>query len=132
MGISLIGLDLPWLNPEKKSRGKFRYDEDTGEIVPIEELAARQHDKNPYLMPDLDVVYNGGFQSPIDDTWITSRSQLREHNNRHGVMQTGDVRGAEARERQHKRCRINPEARNANGFSWVSPKASRNGNLTEI
>jgi hypothetical protein len=30
------------------------------------------------------------FQSPIDKTWITSRSQIREHEKKHSVYQIGN------------------------------------------
>lgn len=29
------------------------------------------------------------FQSPIDRTWVTSRSGVREHEKKHGVKQVG-------------------------------------------
>jgi hypothetical protein len=38
----------------------------------------------PHFMPDIT-----SFVSPIDYTLITSRSQLRDHEKRHGVKQVG-------------------------------------------
>lgn len=84
------------------------------------------------LLDDLDRAYNGGFESPIDGSFITSRSQLREHNKRHDVIQTGDVRGEQLREMVKKRMRYNPESRTQNGFSWKEPSVTRTGNLTEV
>lgn len=85
------------------------------------------------LLNDLDKIYGGGFESPIDGTFITSRSHLREHNKRNGVIQTGDVRGEAFKDRVKKRMRYNPEARKANGFSWAEPSVRRSSaNLTEI
>ena len=44
----------------------------------------------PVLMLDI-----GEFRSPIDGKLISSRSQLAEHNRRHGVIQVGnDLMGA--------------------------------------
>ena len=72
----------------------------------------------PMVLADLDKAYGGGFQSPIDDTFITSRSQLREHNKRHGVIQNGDLSGEAARNAVKTRMRYSPEARKQNGFAW--------------
>lgn len=85
----------------------------------------------PTLMPDLDAVYSGGFVSSIDGTLITSRSHLREHNIRNGVIQSGDLRGDAFKDAMKKRMRYNPEARTANGFSWKTPRSS-GGNISEI
>lgn len=40
----------------------------------------------PYFLPDIKP-----FQSPIDYSQITSRSQLREHERRHNVRQCGEL-----------------------------------------
>lgn len=48
--------------------------------------------RSAYVMADLDRAYGGdGFVSPVDKSLISSRSKLREHNNRHNVRQYGDV-----------------------------------------
>jgi len=39
-----------------------------------------------YIMQDI-----GAFKSPVDGSYITSRSHLREHNTRNGVVQSGDA-----------------------------------------
>lgn len=90
---------------------------------------------SPFVLPDLDSAYNGGFTSPIDETFITSRAQLRDHNRRHGVRQSGDVNIEQHKAAVRKRMRYNPEARGTDGFSWVAPNslpARRRGNMTEI
>lgn len=75
------------------------------------------------IMPDLNVAYpEGGFRSPIDDTWISSRSQLREHNARHGVFQSGDIRGHQIRENMKKHMRYDPSLIGSKDFSWASPE----------
>lgn len=43
----------------------------------------------PYVMPDINAA-GGEFVSPIDGQLISSRSQLRAHNRRHGVDQAGN------------------------------------------
>lgn len=41
--------------------------------------------RSPYLISDIQP-----FRSPIDQTWITSRAQVREHERKHGVRQVGN------------------------------------------
>lgn len=55
-----------------------------GRLVPKDEAAPR-HGRSLQVMSDIEP-----FQSPIDGTVITSRSQLREHEQRHGVRQVGN------------------------------------------
>ncbi len=117
-------------------RQRFKYDRETGEVLPAHIVEAKQAQANPsfFLLPDLDVAYNGGFESPIDGSFITSRSQLAEHNRRHDVIQAGDQHG-KVKDQMKRHMRFNPEARGANDFSWVKRPgegASRSGNLTEI
>lgn len=101
--------------------------------VLVDGVEPTQH-SGPTLMPDLDVAYGGAWKSPIDDTWISSRSQLREHNKRHGVIQSGDLRGEAFKQASLKRQRYNPASMNQNGFSWSTPRTEgrSGGNLTEV
>jgi hypothetical protein len=116
-------------------RQRFKYDPETGEVLPAHIVEARRAGADPsfYLLPDLDVAYKGGFESPIDGTFITSRAQLREHNIRHDVIQAGDNHGR-TKELMKRHMKWSPEARKANGFSWVERPENRrsSGNLTEI
>lgn len=48
--------------------------------------APRQESRGPTFVPDI-----APFVSPIDRSEITSRSQLREHERRHGVRQCGEL-----------------------------------------
>ena len=62
-------------------------DPDTGKLIPTEEYDKPRHKfRGPgissfHIMPDVEP-----FVSPIDGAVITSRSKLREHNERHGVV----------------------------------------------
>lgn len=49
----------------------------------------RQGAPAPFFMADINP-----FVSPIDRSEITSRSQLREHEKRHGVRQCGELKTA--------------------------------------
>lgn len=74
------------------------------------------------ILPDLNAAYpEGGFRSPIDDTWISSRSQLRAHNARHGVIQTGDIRGPQIRENMKRYMQYDPSLIGKD-FSWGKPE----------
>lgn len=48
-----------------------------------------QKGKASYFMPDI-----AEFTSPLNFERITSRSQLREHEKRHGVRQCGELKSA--------------------------------------
>jgi hypothetical protein len=67
----------------------FRENYDLIEWKPIEVKSRRreQHGSGPYFVPDIKP-----FVSPIDQTVISSRSLLREHEQRHGVRQVGDLK----------------------------------------
>lgn len=56
----------------------------THKLIPRDEYVrpvTKTHDIQPDIQP---------FVSPIDQTLISSRSQLREHNKKHGVTNAGD------------------------------------------
>ena len=57
---------------------------DTHKLVPKEEYRRKQT-KNYHVIDDIEP-----FVSPVDNTVITSRSKLREHNERHGVTDSRD------------------------------------------
>jgi hypothetical protein len=57
---------------------------ETGEMIPRDEYV-RPKQQTHHIMPDIE-----GFVSPIDQSVISSRSQLRAHNNRHGVTNIQD------------------------------------------
>jgi hypothetical protein len=82
--ISLSGLDLSfmadWKPPKKKQPKRY----------PSKRVAG------PAILPDISTAYkDGGFKSPIDGEFITSRSQLRAHERKHNVRQAGDFRKGE-------------------------------------
>ena len=123
MAISLHGLDLSFLeNEENRLRKEPEH----------ERQLVRHEGKSCHFLPDLDRAYGGGFESPIDGTYITSRSQLREHNKRHNVIQTGDVRGQQLRDQVKRHMRYNKSLRSDPSFSWIGPRKTSGGNLTEI
>ena len=73
------------------SRFRMRWRVDGTSYV-VDENAPRMRSATPGYLPDIDRAYGGdGFKSPVDGKQLTSRSQLREHNRRHGVDQYGDV-----------------------------------------
>jgi hypothetical protein len=52
-------------------------------------LPPEEKPAGPYILPDINAA-SGTFVSPIDGSVISSRSQLRAHNRRHGVDQIGN------------------------------------------
>ena len=100
MGVSLSGLDLSFMkkdDPAKVERGRFRWSSKAGRFVTVDEWH-RLHPKenkcgsvpHPYFIPDVDAVYGGAWQSIVDGSEISSRSNWREHNKRNGVVDVGD------------------------------------------
>lgn len=74
------------------------------------------------IMPDLEQHYGAPVISPIDGSVMSSRSHMREHNRRHGVIQTGDIRGEAAREQMRQHMKYDPSLiGNSSEFSWTSP-----------
>ena len=63
---------------------RYRYDPSTGRVRPSDEVQRRRM-ASMEIIPDIKP-----HQSPIDDSWITSRSDMREHNARHNVEQVGN------------------------------------------
>lgn len=99
MAMSLSGLDLSFLrknDPNGCRPGRYRMHGD--ECLPAH-LAARLKraatpDKrsdvpSPYFMPDVDSAYGGAWKSIVDGSEISSRSNWKEHDKRHGVLNVG-------------------------------------------
>jgi hypothetical protein len=79
-------------------RTRTFWNHQTGERYTLSEddlWQRRMRQDAPGVLPDLDRAYGGGFVSPIDGEHITSRSQLRAHEAKHGVKQCGDYRRGE-------------------------------------
>jgi len=101
MTISLSGLDLSFMKkPDAQAvdRGRFRWSDKAKKLVSIREWH-RLHSEpsklsckvgRPYFVPDVDAAYGGAWQSIIDGSEISSRSNWREHNRRNDVVDVGD------------------------------------------
>lgn len=78
-------------------RRRWRQCRHTGQFIEITEETASS--TIPRILPDI-----GEFVSPVDGTVISSRSKLREHNKRNGVVQTQELKGEgdEARRQREK------------------------------
>lgn len=102
------------------SKGKrYRYDRDLDAVVAITDDAPRRA-AGPTVLPDIDRVYGGGFKSPIDGEFITSRSQLRRHEIRHNVRQAGDFKPGELIAREKARVAASmPKPSDGVTFKWT-------------
>jgi len=89
-------------------RTRTFYNHLTGERYTLsEDQIAERRNRNdaPSILKDISAVYKeGGILSPIDGSFITSRSQLRRHNNTHQVRCAGDFKSGElvAKEKARK------------------------------
>lgn len=57
----------------------------TNKLIPYDEYHRDEGSKGPLICGDIE-----SFVSPVDGSTITTRSQLREHNKRHGVTDSRD------------------------------------------
>lgn len=74
-----------------------------------------------YFMPDISGAYkDGGFVSPVDGSFITSRDQLRRHNNTHQCRQGGDFRPGDLVTKERSRVERNRQlvANEKVRFEW--------------
>lgn len=83
------------------SRKRWIQDRDTGELIPADEYTFKS-DRGVLIMKDIDP-----FVSPIDFTQINSRSDLREHNKKHGVTNSADFTEQWKRQGAERAARIN-------------------------
>ena len=94
MPVSTHGLDLSFMkSPESQAFLKASKANIAKAKASRRGAAPKRSDlPSPRVIGDLNAAYpEGGFRSPVDNSWISSRSQLRAHNRRHRVDQCGDV-----------------------------------------
>lgn len=65
-------------------RRRYIQDPKTGKLIPA--ALYRRHDRIHYIQGEIEP-----FRSHVDGTMITSRRELREHNERNGVVDGGEV-----------------------------------------
>lgn len=88
-------------------RTRIFYNHLTGERFELSEddMAKRFiQPEGPTFIPDISGAYKeGGILSPIDGSFITSRSQLHRHNVTHNVRCGGDFKPGELINKERKR-----------------------------
>ena len=78
---------------------RYIQDPKTNKLVPADEYYAQKQVSSAAVVNDIEP-----FVSPIDGSVIGSRTDLRNHNARHGVIQQleyGDTHSREAEKRRH-------------------------------
>lgn len=102
-------------------RKRYRYDKNLGKCVEI--VKAPRSSAGPFLMPDINAIYSeGGIVSPINGEFITSRSQLRAHEQRYGVKQCGELTAQQQIEpikRSYEQSRAEMANMEGIDFSWT-------------
>jgi hypothetical protein len=81
---------MRWRQVYNEEKGKY-------ELVPVD--AAAQRADGHSIHGDIET-----FRSPIDGTIISDRKQLREHNERHGVVQADEFSSTYYKEQAGKRA----------------------------
>lgn len=101
-------------------RRTYRYNPDLDKCIEVFDEPTGP-ECGPVVMKDLDAVYNGGFKSPINGEFITSRSQLRAHEARYNVKQGGDFKPGELIAKEKSRVEANRKAAAKGGgqFEWM-------------
>lgn len=99
-------------------RRRWIYDHVTGACTEVSEDYVSRPRDHKYL-PDLDSFYGGGFKSPINGEFITSRSQLRAHEARYECKQAGDFKRGDLVGKENARLQRNLErAKGGVTFEW--------------
>ena len=86
-----------------------------------EDMAKRYIQNGPTVIPDISGAYkDGGFVSPVDGTFITSRAYLRRHNNTHGCRQADGIKPGDLINKEKRRVEINRQLaqRGKVDFAW--------------
>lgn len=73
----------------------------------------------PTFMADIEQHYGEPIISPIDKTVISSRSQLRAHNARHGVAQCGELNGQYEALQEKRMGFVRGSTTDRREFRWV-------------
>ena len=83
--------------PDTVEKGRFRWSDKAKKLVSVREWHRLHSEPSKrsklacvYFVPDVDAAYGGSWKSIIDGSEISSRSNWREHNKRHGVVDVGD------------------------------------------
>lgn len=92
--------------PKKVKGGSFIMNPETGKLVPRDEYVrpAGEGVNAPMVMAPMQ-----DFVSPIDQTTISTRSQLEAHNRKHGVTNASDYSGGYIERKAHERVNAGQE-----------------------
>lgn len=83
---------------KKVKGGSFVMDPETNKLVPKEEYVRTEGVNAPMIMKPMQ-----DFVSPIDQSVISTRSQLAAHNKKHGVTNASDYSGGYIERKAHER-----------------------------
>jgi hypothetical protein len=95
------GFDTAFGAPKPIKRGRYIQDFNTGKLLTQEEYDAKYEKAEvnaPSVLPQI-----AAFTSPIDGQEITCRSQLRKHNEKHGVTNASDYSAGYIEKKAHQR-----------------------------
>ncbi len=106
-------------------RTRIFFNHQTGESYELSQdqidEARKSRNSGPFVMPDISGAYKeGGIRSPVDGSFITSRAQLRRHNNTHQCRQAGDFKPGELAAKENSRVqRMREKVANSGvPFEW--------------
>ncbi len=103
-------------------RTRIFFNHQTGERFELSEdqIAERRNKQDsPFVLKDVNAAYkDGGILSPIDGSFITSRSQLRAHERTHNVRQAGDFKPGELIGKERARVAAIRQRANGGSVEW--------------
>ena len=98
-------------------RTRYRYDPDLQQVVEITQAPPQTSGAFTFLR-DIEQHYGAPIISPINGEHITSRSQLRAHEQRYEVRQCGDYKPGELISKEKRRLEANRKAAEGGTVTW--------------
>ena len=95
---------------------RYRYDKDLQEVVEITEAPSQSGAF--FFLKDIEQYYGAPIISPINGEVISSRSQLRAHEQRYEVRQAGDFKPGELINAEKRRREANRKAAEGGKIEW--------------
>lgn len=69
----------------KSPSGRYIWSREAATFVPIEQIKRKAPPRGPAIISDI-----RGYRSPADGSWVSSRSQHRQHLRDHGLIEVGN------------------------------------------
>ncbi len=99
-------------------RTRYVWDRDLEKVVEVFDHNKARKNSGPFFMRDIEQHYGAPIISPINGEHITSRSQLRAHEQRYECKQAGDFKPGELISKEKRRHEANRRAAEGGTVTW--------------